>query len=119
VIPLQGVLNGSYVALILFFIGFYGLMARKNIIKTIISFGIIQAAIILYFLNINWTVDANPPIGMLSQMSDPLPQALMITAVVIGISSTAVGLTMFISLYHHYGTTNWEKIIAKRKEEEQ
>lgn len=110
-------IDGTVVTLILFFIGFYGLMARRNIIKTIMSFGIIQAAIILFFLNINFTNGAQPPIGSVSPMADPFPQALMITAIVIGISSTAVGLTMFISLYHHYGTTNWYKIIQKRKEE--
>jgi len=115
---MQSVISGTYVALILFFIGFYGLMARRNIIKTIMSFGIIQAAIILFFLNINWTNNANPPIGDALNMADPFPQALMITAIVIGISSTAVGLTMFISLYHHYGSTNWQKIVTKRREED-
>jgi len=34
---------------------------------------------------------------------------LMITAIVIGVGVTAVALTMFINLYHKYGTTNWEK----------
>jgi multicomponent Na+:H+ antiporter subunit C len=46
--------------------------------------------------------------------ADPLPQALMITAIVIGVSVTAVALTMFITMYHIYGTTNWGKIVRKR-----
>ncbi len=112
-----GFLNGYTIALALFFIGVYGLLARRNIIKSIMSFGVIQAAIILFFLNINLSDGARPPIGDESLMADPLPQALMITAIVIGVAVTAVGLTMFISLYHHYGTTNWKKVVAKRKEE--
>ncbi len=40
----------------------------------------------------------------------------MITAIVIGVGITAVSLTMFINLYHKYGTTNWEK--AKRMREQ-
>lgn len=113
----EGFLNGYTIALALFFIGVYGLLARRNIIKSIMSFGVIQAAIILFFLNINIPENAMPPIGDTPNMADPLPQALMITAIVIGVAVTAVGLTMFISLYHHYGTTNWKKVVAKRKEE--
>ncbi len=112
-----GFIDGNYVALGLFAIGMYGLLARRNIIKSVMSFGIIQSAIILFFLNINHETEALPPIGDATLMTDPFPQALMITAIVIGVAVTAVGLTMFISLYHHYGTTNWKKVIKMRKEE--
>jgi len=114
----NGFINGSLVAIALFMIGFYGLLARRNIIKSIMSFSVIQAAIILFFLNINLFENALPPIGDISPMADPFPQALMITAIVIGVAVTAIGLTMFISLYHHYGTTNWKKVVAMRKEEQ-
>lgn len=112
-------INGETVGLALFIIGLYGLIARRNIIKTIISMGIIQSGIILFFLTINYDRQAIPPIGKNNinvVTSDPLPQALMITAVVIGISITAVSLTMFITLYHRYGTTNWHKATKKRGE---
>ena len=113
----NGFIDGSIVAIALFLIGIYGLLARRNIIKAIMSFTVIQAAIILFFLNINFSETSLPPIGTVSPMADPIPQALMITAIVIGVAVTAVGLTMFISLYHHYGTTNWKKVVQKRKEE--
>ena len=48
--------------------------------------------------------------------ADPLPQALMITAVVIGISVTAISLTMFIAMAQKYGTTNWKRVKTKRGE---
>jgi multicomponent Na+:H+ antiporter subunit C len=103
----------------LFCIGLYGLVARKNIIITIISLGILQSAIILFFLNINFEGAVVPPIGdNMVQSADPLPQALMITAIVIGVAVTAVGMTMFISLYHRYGTTNWGKVSRKRSGKE-
>ncbi len=109
-------INGENISIILFFIGVYGLIARRNIIKSIISIGIMQAAVILYFLSANIPVNSIPPIGNTGNaecMSDPLPQALMITNIVIGIGVTAATLTMFIHLYHKYGTTNWLK--AKRR----
>ncbi len=114
----SGFIDGSIVAIALFIIGIYGLIARRNIIKSIMSFAIIQAAIILFFLNMNLPENPLPPIGDATPMADPFPQALMITAIVIGVAVTAVGLTMFISLYHHYGTTNWKKVVNKRREED-
>lgn len=110
---------GEIIALVLFCIGFYGLLARRNIIRTIISLGIIQVAIILFFLATNFHSEMVPPIGLNNPdiAADPLPQALMITAIVIGVSITAVALTMFISLYHRYGSTNWMKVRKKRREE--
>lgn len=111
-------INGETVSIILFFIGLYGLIARRNVIKSIVSVGIMQVACILFFITANFTEGLQPPLSdsAPSVMADPLPQALMITAIVIGISITAVSLTMFITLYHKYGSTNWEKINKRRAE---
>ena len=110
--------NGENISLILFFVGIYGLTARKNILKSIISLGILQASIILFFVSMDADTSSIPPIGrtFTEIPSDHVPQALMITAVVIGISVTAVSLTMFISLYRKYGTTNWSKARKKRED---
>lgn len=120
IMMIKQIINGENISIALFFIGLYGLCARRNIIKTIISIAIMQAALILFFLSINAPQYTVPPIGktLSSQMgaSDPLPQALMITAVVVGISVTATSLTMFVSLYHKYGSTNWNRVKRKRGE---
>lgn len=120
-------INGETVSLALFMIGIYGLASRRNIVKTIISLSIIQAGLVLFFLTINNPIElaakglasannAIPPIGVniTQPVADPIPQALMITAIVVGISVTAVSLTMFITLYHKYGSTNWNKVKNKR-----
>lgn len=109
-------INGETVSLALFMVGIYALSSRRNIVKTIISLAIIQSSIILFFLSINFSKEAMPPIGVAlsGHVADPVPQALMITAIVVGISVTAVSLTMFITLYHKYGTTNWNKVRQKR-----
>lgn len=112
-------LNGEVVSIILFFIGVFGLVARRNIIKSIISIVIMEVAVILFFLTINFTPDSVPPIGTeaVTHFADPLPQAIMITAIIIGVGTTAVALTLFITLHHRYGTTNWEKAKVKRIED--
>lgn len=110
-------LNGETISILLFFIGVYGLIGRRNIIKSIMSISIMQVAIILYFISAHTVPGSTPPIGDVAQtlhVADPLPQALMITDIVIGIGVTAAALTMFIHLYHRFGSTNWQKIMKKR-----
>lgn len=110
-------INGETISIFLFFIGIYGLIAKRNIIKTVISLGIIQGGIILYFITANYVPKSIPPMGDLSTgvVADPLPQALMITEIVIGVGITATALTMFIHLYHKYGTASWLKLMRKRR----
>lgn len=106
-------------ALLIFIIGVLGLMVNKNIIKSIICIGVIDVAIILFYVGINYEAGMNPPVGEdTSNMADPVVQAIMITAIVIGIAVTAVALMMFIAMYHRYGTTNWEKALKARQREE-
>jgi multicomponent Na+:H+ antiporter subunit C len=107
---------GEVVSFLIFFIGLYGLIAKKNIVKSIISLEVMETAVILYFISCGFKAGALPPIGDVSPhlMADPLPQALMITAIVIGVSSTAIALTMYIHLYRKYGTENWEEAMKKR-----
>ncbi len=113
-------IRGDIVSILLFFIGVYGLAARRNMIKSILSLGIMQAAAILYYLSADFVPESTLPIGesLSGQIiADPLPQALMITDIVIGIGVTAAALTLYIHLHHRMGTTNWLKARNKRLSE--
>lgn len=112
---------GEIAAIIIFFIGVYGVIARRNIVKTVISIGIIQSAIILFIVSPSETITRSPIVMDTvdsAAIADPIPQALMITDIVIGVVVTAVALTMFINLYHKYGTTNWMKARNSRDKEQ-
>ena len=112
-------ITGETVSLLLFLLGLYGLIARRNILKSIISLGVLETAAVLFFLSMNLQPDSRPPIGPgEAVMADPLPQALMITAIIIGISVTAVALTMFNTISHQYGSVNWDKIKDRRMEQD-
>ena len=107
-------------SLAMFFISFYGLITSVNIIKSIIFIVMKETSVIMFFLGIGYRSGVLPPIGEnldLYIVADPLPQALMITAVVIGLCSTAVNIVMFITLFRKYGTANWDT--AKNKNAEQ
>lgn len=106
--------------LLLFLIGLYGLAARRNIVKALLSIGVMDVGVITFFLGVRFQPGSRPPIGEgagQSMTADPVPQALMITAIVIGIAVTAAALMMFSALYHRYGSTNWRTVYKIRKEE--
>jgi multicomponent Na+:H+ antiporter subunit C len=100
-------------------VGFYGLSTSKNIIKSIFSVTIIEAGIILLFLNIGNLNRGNIPILSqgVSNVVDPLPQAMMITTIVIGSTVTALALMLSIKVFHQYGTIDW-KVVLRRKDGE-
>jgi len=98
-------------SVIMFFIGFFGLITSKNIIKSIASITIIEMAVIVFFLGLGFVDGMTPPIGQsLENAADPLPQALVLTAIIIGVTVTAVNLTMLISLSHQRKRTDWDSI---------
>jgi multicomponent Na+:H+ antiporter subunit C len=107
---------------IMFFIGFYGLIISKKIIKSIIFILVMEVAVVMFFLTLGARSGFLPPIGQygrqyLEYAVDPLPQALMITAIIIGLAVTAVNLTMLISLYRESRTTDWDTVrnIVRKK----
>lgn len=105
-------ITGEIVGILLFFIGLYGLMTKKTIVKTIMSMSIMESGIFLFYITINYTSGSVPPIGQdLSGVNyvDPVPSALMITAIVIGIGVTAIGLTMFMHYKQKHGITHWSR----------
>ena len=101
-------------AILVFFISFYGLITSKNAIKSIVCVLLMEVAVIVFFLGIGFTGRAVPPIGAdlhtLEYVADPLPQALMITAVIVGLATTAINITMFITLFRKYKSADWDTI---------
>jgi len=105
---------------IMFFIGFYGLIISKKIIKSIVFILVMETAVIMFFIITGSRGRFHPPIeGVygLEGAVDPVPQALMITAIIIGLAVTAVNLTMLISLFRECKSTDWAEVreIVKKK----
>ncbi|MCL1998492.1 MAG: cation:proton antiporter subunit C [Turicibacter sp.] len=117
---IMGIETIEILIIAMFFIGFYGVITTTNIVKSIVFIIILETAVIMFFLSIGYHVGILPPIGGepdIYNMADPLPQALMITAVVIGLTGTAVNIIVFITLFRKHGTANWEVAARKNKEE--
>jgi len=109
-----GFLNLELFSIVVFFISFYGLITSKNIFKSIVSISLMKMSVIMFIITIAYSEGLTPPMGKnLENAVDPLPQALMITAIVIGVAFTAVNLTMLISLYRQFNSTDWDTIKMK------
>ena len=111
------IFNAEFFTIVLFFISFYGLITSKNIIKSIVSILLMEMAVTMFIISIGFTNGMTAPIGMnLENSADPLPQALIITAIIRGVTVTAVTLTMLISFYRQYKTTDWDTVKKKNAE---
>jgi len=110
-------------AVVMLFIAFYGLMTSRNILKSVVFVVIMEVAAIMFFLGIGYRAGILAPIGpnleglagQYMYVADPFPQALMITAIVIGLSVTTVMLVMTITMIRKYETTDWDTIKARAK----
>lgn len=111
-----------WVFIILMMIGFYGIIAKDNLIKKIIGLNIFQTAIFLFFISLGAVKGGTVPIvdeeiirkGYI--YANPLPQVLILTAIVVSVATTAVALSLVVRIYHEHGTIEESEIIAKESE---
>lgn len=104
--------------IVLFLLGLYGVLVKKNLIKIIISLAMMNNAINLFFILLAYRKNGVVPIlsflqpnGNLYETAvDPLPQALVLTSVVIGLGVTALMVALAIRLYYVYGTFDITKM---------
>ena len=123
--------NELYVAtgIALIFIGFVGVLTRRNLMKMVIGFSVIDTGVNLLIValgylpgrtapiidNPKYLADASNLTVDAAKVVDPVPQALVLTAIVIGVGVTALMLSYVIRLYatektldvHHFGRLKW------------
>lgn len=106
---------GLYVlCLILFCVGVYAILSKRNVIKIIVGVIIAENAVNLFFILTAYRLGGRSPILSPAQeirpIVDPLPHALVLTSIVIGLATTALLVAFAIRLYEKYGTFDIEKI---------
>ena len=103
-----------FLCLILFCFGLYCILRKRNLIKIIIGLGIIEYAVNLFFILVGYRMHGRAPILTKGEevlnMVDPLVQALVLTAIVIGLATTALIVAIAIRIYEKYGTFDITKI---------
>ena len=104
--------------LVLFSLGIYCVLRKRNIIKIIIGVIIMEYAVNLFFILVAYRMEGRAPIfsaeADILNMVDPLPQALVLTAIVIGLATTTVLVAIAMKIYEKYGTFDITKISELR-----
>lgn len=114
----------SYVtAIVLLSLGLLILLTTSNLIKKIVGLGIFQSAILLFYISLGKVEGGLPPIlepshGINQSYSSPLPQVLMLTAIVVGMATFAVAISFIARINEQFGTIEEDKILEKMEEDE-
>ena len=97
--------------MLLFMVGLFGALTQRNLIKIIVSVAIMEYAVNLFLILVGYRSGGAAPIMQDSQAAsfaagavDPLPQAMVLTAIVIGLGVLALMTAIALRLYHRYGT---------------
>ncbi len=100
-----------YIALMM--IGFYGVIAKPNLVKKIIGLSLFQTGIFLFYISMAWVDGGTAPIvsGESEQVfSNPLPHVLILTAIVVSVSTLAVAIGIIVNIKERYGTVESDEI---------
>ncbi len=108
-----------FASISLILIGLYAILVKRNLVKIVIGLSIMDSGINLLFITVGYIQNGTAPIFSdvfvtPEKMVDPVPQALVLTAIVIGLAVTAVALAMVIRIFNHHKTLDVKKIRSLR-----
>lgn len=103
-----------WIVIALMMLGFYALIARGNLVKKIVGLNVFQASVFLLFISMGKVTDGTAPIldERFTVYSNPLPHVLILTAIVVGVATTALGLAIIVRIKEAYGTVEEDEIEA-------
>lgn len=103
-----------WAAVILMMIGFYAVITRRNLIKKLIGLSIFQVSVLLFYISLAVLKDGSAPIYKpgVTLYHNPLPHVLMLTAIVVGIATIAVGLALAVRVREAFGTLDESELLT-------
>ena len=101
-----------WVVILLMMAGFYNVIARGNLVKKLIGLNIFQTSVFLLYISMGKIKGGTAPIvaGENTVYSNPLPHVLILTAIVVGVATTAVGLALVVRIKEAYGSIEEDEI---------
>ena len=115
---LAGLFN-YWVVIILMMAGLYVVMASRHLVKKIVGLNIFQTAVFILFISMGKVGGGTAPILLdgTTLYSNPLPHVLILTAIVVGVATTALGLAIAVRVYEAYDSVDEEDIAAMDTED--
>lgn len=105
-------LYNYWIVVILMLIGFYIVIAHDNLIKKLVGLSIFQTSVFFLYISVGKVAGGTAPIldENYQLYSNPLPHVLILTAIVVGIATTAVGLALVVRIHEAYGSIEEQDI---------
>ncbi len=116
-------LYNYWVFVFLMMVGFYILISRRNLVKKILGLNIFQTSVFIFYISMGKIIGGTAPILVEGRdgpvvYSNPVPHVLILTAIVVGVSTTAVALALVVRIKEAYGTIEGDEISAMDNEVE-
>lgn len=98
--------------------GLYIVVARSNMVKKLVGLSIFQTSVYLLFLEPAKILGGTPPIldPNFTTYSNPLPHVLILTAIVVGVATLALGLALVVRINEAYGTIDEDEIFGQSRD---
>jgi len=111
---LPGIFN-YLVVVFLMMAGFYVVIAQGNLIKKLVGLGLFQASVFILYITMGNISGGRAPIVVegVTAYSSPLPHVLILTAIVVGVATTAVGLALAVRIHEAYDSVEEDQIHAE------
>jgi multicomponent Na+:H+ antiporter subunit C len=105
-------LYNYWIFIFLMMVGFFIVISQGNLVKKIIGLNIFQTAVFLLYISIGKVKGGTAPIIMAADViySNPLPHVLILTAIVVGVATTALAMALIIRIHKAYGTIEEQEI---------
>ena len=112
-----GLLN-YWMVVVLMMTGFYIVIAHNNLVKKIVGLNIFQVSVFVFYITMAKVKGGTAPILAegIEIYSNPLPHVLILTAIVVGVATTALGLALVVRIHDAYGTIEDDEIEARESE---
>ena len=113
-------LLGLYNYWIVFFLmmsGLYIVIVSTNLVKKIIGLNIFQTSVFILYISIGKLADGTAPILVegVTAYSNPLPHVLILTAIVVGVATTALGLALIVRIHAVFNSVDEEQIYTQNE----
>jgi len=105
-------LYNYWIAIVLMMIGFYIVIAHDNLIKKVVGLNIFQVSVFVFYISMAKVEGGTAPIleAGIETYSNPLPHVLILTAIVVGVATTALALALVVRIRNAYGTIEDDEI---------
>ena len=112
-------LYNYWIVIILMMTGFYVVIARGNLVKKIVGLSIFQTSVFMLFITMGKLRGGTAPILAegIERYSNPLPHVLILTAIVVGVATTALGLALVVRIKEAYGTIEEDEIQSQDRDQ--